>query len=48
MAWNEDLLRPEIVRDSERVRSLHQEIQAEQEKITALYEHWEEATERNG
>ena len=48
MAWNDDLLRPEVVRDSERVRSIHQEIQAEQEKIAQLYEHWEEATERNG
>ena len=48
MAWNEDLLRPEIVRDSERVRLIHQEIQAEQEKIALLYEHWEEANERNG
>ena len=48
MAWNDDLLRPEVVRNSERVRSIHQEIQAEQEKITLLYEHWEEASERNG
>ncbi|MDR0327963.1 MAG: ABC-F family ATP-binding cassette domain-containing protein, partial [Planctomycetaceae bacterium] len=47
MAWNEDLLRPEIVRDSEKARLIHQEIQAEQEKIAALYEHWEEANERN-
>jgi hypothetical protein len=39
MAWNEDLLRPEVVRDSERVRSIHQEIQSEQEKIALLYEH---------
>jgi ATP-binding cassette subfamily F protein 3 len=48
MAWNEDLLRPEVVRDSERVRLIHQEIQSEQEKIALLYEHWEEANERNG
>ena len=48
MAWNDDLLRPEIVRDSDRVRLIHQEIQAEQEKIASLYEHWEEANERNG
>jgi ATP-binding cassette subfamily F protein 3 len=48
MAWNEDLLRPEVVRDSERVRTIHQEIQSEQEKIALLYEHWEEANERNG
>jgi len=48
MAWNDDLLRPEIVRDSERVRLIHQEIQAEQATIAQLYEHWEEASERNG
>jgi len=48
MAWNDDLLRPEIVRDSERVRLIHQEIQAEQATIALLYEHWEEANERNG
>jgi ATP-binding cassette subfamily F protein 3 len=48
MAWNEDLLRPEVVRDSERVRLIHQEIQAEQATIAQLYEHWEEANERNG
>jgi len=48
MAWNDDLLRPEIVRDSERVRLIHQEIQAEQVAIAQLYEHWEEANERNG
>jgi len=48
MAWNEDLQRPEVVRDSERVRLIHQEIQAEQAMIAQLYEHWEEANERNG
>ena len=48
MAWNEDLLRPEVVRDSERVRLIHQDIQSEQATIATLYEHWEEASERNG
>ena len=33
--------------DSERVRLIHQEIQAEQTTIAQLYEHWEEANERN-
>jgi len=47
MAWNDDLLRPEVVRDSERVRQIHLEIQAEQATIATLYEHWEEANERN-
>ncbi|MCL2709482.1 MAG: ABC-F family ATP-binding cassette domain-containing protein [Planctomycetaceae bacterium] len=48
MAWNDDLLRPEVVRDSERIRQIHQEIQTEQATIATLYEHWEEASERNG
>ena len=47
MALNEDLLRPEIVCDGERVRTIHLEIKEEQEKIAALYEHWEEAGELN-
>ncbi|MCL2006328.1 MAG: ABC-F family ATP-binding cassette domain-containing protein [Planctomycetaceae bacterium] len=47
MAWNEDLLRPEIVRNAERVRLIHQDIQSEQATIALLYEHWEEANERN-
>ncbi len=47
MALNEDLLRPEVARDGERVKSLHQEIKEEQEKIAALYEHWEESSELN-
>ncbi|MDR0336142.1 MAG: ABC-F family ATP-binding cassette domain-containing protein [Planctomycetaceae bacterium] len=47
MAWNEDLLRPEIVRDGERTKAIHLEIKAEQEKIATLYEHWEEANELN-
>jgi len=41
-------LRPEVVRDSERVRLIHQDIQSEQATIATLYEHWEEASERNG
>jgi len=44
----DDLLRPVVIRDSERVRAIHQEIQAEQATIAQLYEHWEEANERNG
>jgi hypothetical protein len=47
MMLNEDLLRPEIARDGERMKVIHQEIQAEQAKIALLYEHWEEANERN-
>jgi len=47
MTLNEDLLRPEIARDGDRVKALHLEIKEEQEKIAALYEHWEEAGELN-
>ncbi|MDR0869721.1 MAG: ATP-binding cassette domain-containing protein [Planctomycetaceae bacterium] len=44
---NEDLLRPEIVRDAEKMKAVHLEIQKEQEKLKQLNEHWEEATEMN-
>jgi len=47
MALNEDLLRPEVARDGDRVRTIHLEIKGEQEKIAVLYEHWEEAGELN-
>ncbi|MDR2754098.1 MAG: ABC-F family ATP-binding cassette domain-containing protein [Planctomycetaceae bacterium] len=47
MAWNEDLLRPEIARDGERTKAIHHEIKEEQDKIALLYEHWEEASELN-
>ena len=30
------------------MRLIHQEIQAEQDKMAQLYEHWEEANEWNG
>ncbi len=47
MALNEDLLRPEITRDGDRVKAIHLEIKEEQDKIAQLYEHWEEASELN-
>ncbi len=47
MTLNDDLLRPEIARDGEKVRTIHLEIKEEQNKIALLYEHWEEAAERN-
>ncbi|MCL2743287.1 MAG: ATP-binding cassette domain-containing protein [Planctomycetaceae bacterium] len=47
LTLNEDLLNPRITRDGERVKAIHLEIKEEQEKITQLYEHWEEASELN-
>ncbi|MDR1925924.1 MAG: ABC-F family ATP-binding cassette domain-containing protein [Planctomycetaceae bacterium] len=47
MSLNDDLLKPEIARDGERVRSIYAEIREEQEKISFLYEHWEESSELN-
>jgi hypothetical protein len=47
MTLNDDLLRPEIARDGERTKTIHLEIKEEQEKIARLYEHWEEASEKN-
>ena len=43
----EDLLKPEILRNGERVKQLQAELQAEQDALAVLYEHWEEATELN-
>ena len=47
LAWNEDLLRPDVIRNNDRVKTIHQDIQSEQATIALLYEHWEEANERN-
>ncbi|MDR2115408.1 MAG: ABC-F family ATP-binding cassette domain-containing protein [Planctomycetaceae bacterium] len=47
MAWNDDLLRPEIAKDGERIKAIHRDIKEEQSKIATLYEHWEEANELN-
>ncbi|MDR2641867.1 MAG: ABC-F family ATP-binding cassette domain-containing protein [Planctomycetaceae bacterium] len=47
MALNEDLLRPDVARNGERVRAIHLEIKEEQEKIATLYEHWDESNELN-
>jgi ATP-binding cassette subfamily F protein 3 len=44
---NDDLLRPEIVRDTEKVKKIHLEIKNEQEALAKLNEHWEEAAESN-
>ncbi|MDR1479431.1 MAG: ATP-binding cassette domain-containing protein [Planctomycetaceae bacterium] len=47
MSLNEDLLRPEVTRNGEMVKSIHAEISDEQNKITTLYEHWDESNELN-
>ncbi len=44
---NDDLLKPENLRDGEKMKSLQAEIKAEEEAIKQLYEHWEEASELN-
>ncbi|MGN1065906.1 MAG: ABC-F family ATP-binding cassette domain-containing protein [Thermoguttaceae bacterium] len=44
---NEDMLKPEILRDGEKMKELQAEIKEEEEAIKRLYEHWEEATELN-
>ncbi|MDO4584221.1 MAG: ABC-F family ATP-binding cassette domain-containing protein [Planctomycetia bacterium] len=43
----QDLLRPDILRNGEKVRQLQAELQEEQSTLQTLYEHWEEATELN-
>ena len=47
MTLNEDLLKPETLRDGELTRRLTAELAEEQEILKKLYEHWEEATELN-
>ena len=47
MELNEELLKPEVVRDGEKMKRINQELNEEQEKIKLLYEHWEEASELN-
>lgn len=47
LSLNEDLLQPQIIRNGDRVKEIHQEIAAEQEKLAQLYEHWEESSELN-
>ena len=45
--FNEDMLKPEILRDGEKMKELQAEMKEEEEAIKRLYEHWEEATELN-
>ncbi len=42
-----DLMDPNVLRDGERVKAAQEEIESEQQKLQALYEHWDEATELN-
>ena len=44
---NEDMLKPENLRDGEKMKALQAEIKEEEEAIKTLYEHWEEASELN-
>ena len=47
MTLNEEILKPDVLRDGELVRRLTAELNEEQELLKTLYEHWEEATELN-
>ncbi len=42
-----ELALPEVLRDGRRVKELQAELAEEQESLETLYEHWEEASERN-
>ncbi|MDR3110804.1 MAG: ABC-F family ATP-binding cassette domain-containing protein [Planctomycetaceae bacterium] len=46
MSLNDDLLNPDILRDGQKVKQVQEEINEEQSKLTQLYEHWEEQTEK--
>ena len=47
LSLNEELLIPQVARDPNRAKKIHLEIAEEQQKLAALYEHWEEASELN-
>ncbi|MEN6404954.1 MAG: ABC-F family ATP-binding cassette domain-containing protein [Thermoguttaceae bacterium] len=42
-----ELAEPHVVRDGDRVRDIHRQIEQEQAILQQLYEHWEEAAELN-
>ena len=42
------LIDPEVLRSGDRVRETTAELEQQQERLAALYEHWEEASELNG
>ena len=44
---NEDMLKPENLRDGAKMKELQAEIKTEEDAIKQLYEHWEEASELN-
>ncbi len=44
---HEDLASPDVHRDGDRVRQTMAELEAQQQRLAGLYEHWEEASERN-
>ncbi len=43
-----DLAAPDVVRDGQRIKALRAELEAQSQSLSQLYEHWEEAMERNG
>ncbi|MDR1053614.1 MAG: ABC-F family ATP-binding cassette domain-containing protein [Planctomycetaceae bacterium] len=47
LTLNQDLLQPQIARNNELAKSIHNELLEEQNKIKTLYEHWEESNELN-
>lgn len=44
---SEEMLKPEVLRDGERMKDLQRQIKEEEDAIKLLYEHWEEASELN-
>ncbi|MDO5581771.1 MAG: ABC-F family ATP-binding cassette domain-containing protein [Planctomycetia bacterium] len=43
----EEVIKPEVLRDGEKVRALNEEIADAEQQLKQLYEHWDEATELN-
>ena len=44
---NEDMLKPEVLRNGEKIKELQAQLKEEEDAIKQLYEHWEEASELN-
>ena len=47
MTLREELIKPEVLRDGEKIKTINADIKTSEETLALLYEQWEEATELN-
>ncbi len=45
---NSQMVDPAVLRDGAKIKAVHADLDRVQEKLSQLYEHWEEAVELNG